>query len=249
MGATQGAILVMTVMGWAGPASAQVPANSPLSWEPFAGPVEIDSTEAGLRASEHLGLLAPDMTLALVTLTDRHPFGEARETQAWLASVPSVCVEPLRGAAAWQTSLHVAVDAMDGRLLLAFTTPKAEWVTPGIAARDPEEQARNDKWAFERLTDSTVTSDVPQVLGSVWSHLIDVAEAGQIILRPREVSSGYPQPEVSGEITPAGTVRVRWIVQVLGTVTWPGEGNDYFTGLIALFEDENLALVRGVMMP
>ncbi|MGQ0723263.1 MAG: hypothetical protein ACT4PE_17080 [Candidatus Eiseniibacteriota bacterium] len=215
----------------------------------MAGPTEIDSLEARLLATEHLGLLgSSDMTLTLATVSDRHPFGESKERGAWLATAPSVCVEPLRGAATWYATLHVVIDATDGRLILAFTSPKAEWVKPGIAARDPEEQAREFGWSYHRLDTLSLRSSIPQVLGSYWSHIGDPAKAGQIVLRPRWVSWSAV-PRRAGDLTGEAPARIGWIVQVLGTVTWPGEGNDYFTGLIARFHDEDLALGGAVMMP
>lgn len=222
--------------------------RSPIATLPVSNEV-LDSVEAA--ATKPLGFAlrarAP-LRVELRRLTDEVEFGAPlRDRLAWVASYRGITLETSRGDTVL-LDLEVAYDVGSGELLLAHTPLKDESVRPVMTPRNPDDEAKRAGWSFERLEESP-TSDAVDVMAAIWGRRgFDPGVAGQVILRPRRLTSTYPRDPDTGQLKYDSTPI--WIVELRGQIIEQHRINDnYFTGFLALVEDGSNKLVRVRYMP
>jgi hypothetical protein len=138
-------------------------------------------------------------------------------------------------------------------LILAFTTPRDEWVLPqdtSLVIRDVETEAARLSKSITPLRDEEfglLTLDLSEVLTALWYHGVHPSTAGQVIVRPRMVESDWPpDPERQRFLT-----KPFWLVQALGSVTtfYPGDWPRYGSGRLLLIRDDDIEISLGLTLP
>ena len=152
---------------------------------------------------------------ASVMLSDSLEPGDAVKAE-WIR-VEGVVVVSLKGVR--QTiALNLFFDPLSQWLLVACTDPLGRWISlPPDASprRDPRTLLTGEGWKIEPL-DGFPESTVEDVMAYVWSHAgMRPGFAGQIAVRPRAVSGGYPMTGGSdGRPVPVWPNReIRWLAQ------------------------------------
>lgn len=219
------------------------------------GPVaEATRLELALRASELTGVDAAAMTVVRADLVDHMPLGDrASESEALAVRVHGVSVAyPDAGGRCPagtrdDVDMVLVFDRADRHLMVAYTSPRSEWILPGSGARYSDAWPRiQEIWGGPRpLGPVALRLGVADVLACVWAHDIRPSDAGQIVMRPRIVSDPWPaQHGAAGGADGAGD-EVVWIVDVRGVITEmrPGEQPPYWSGRVFVINDANGASI------
>jgi hypothetical protein len=92
--------------------------------------------------------------------------------------------------------------------------------------------------------------DVGEVLRSLWTYRgFDPSTVGQIVLRPRLVTCGFP---VNPDGTPTYNMHKTWVADIYGIElghTDTGGRDVYFSRCLGLVDDENGALYQLRYLP
>lgn len=249
-----------------------------LSWKKTQVQSTLPDKEAHRAAATYLGLAAaaaapPDQS-TFVKITDNTRYGNVTKTvfYGWQLHYSGVTVVNKISGASSKVSLTVLIDGSIGAnrrptkaLVAAFTDiNRATWREPVLPRRDYSQAMQDDGWAVDRLSTTPLNANVTQVLAALWAnHGIDPAQAGQILLRPMQVSLALPAKRDSGgRLQPLMPKGIYWVALVTGTktrsITGPdpmapspvtGGGERYMTGLAALFSDIDAQPVRGIYLP
>ncbi|NWG87380.1 MAG: hypothetical protein HXY26_07730 [Hydrogenophilaceae bacterium] len=230
-------------------------------------------------AANYLGLPAtapvtPDQS-AFVQITDSARYGgNVAKTvlYGWQLHYSGVTVVNKNSGRSSQVNLTLLIDGSTGpngrptKALVAAITDinQAAWLPPVLPSRDYTQAMRDDGWTVDRLQTTPLNSKVTQLLAALWmNNGIDPAQAGQILLRPMQVSLALPAKRASGgRLQPLQPTGIYWIALVTGTRTHTITGPDpispspatttserYMTGLVALFSDFGQQSIRGIYLP
>jgi hypothetical protein len=217
------------------------PGRSPVSWRRHGATGALRVPIEGV--VERYAQAGAGWTAESGFLTDRHPFGAANEgVLLTLVRVPdlrfdvgpasdedsiSASTKDLEAIArAGRMDMSLVLD-QSGQLIAAYSDPKETWVLPmlGSTPRDPEAEATGRATIGPLPPGTKLRSSIAQILGQLRNIEVNPGLAGQVVLRPRLVTSPWPPTQVDGEWVPNTAPRVYWLVQVLGMdIPSPGVG-------------------------
>ncbi|WP_126452900.1 hypothetical protein [Sulfuriflexus mobilis] len=245
-----------------------------LSWESTRVPPTISLNEANRAAAKYLGLTATSDRSAFVQITDSTRYGNVAQTvfPGWQLHYTGIPVANKNTGASSLVNLTVLIDGSTGpdgrptKALVAAITDinQATWLPPILPKRDYTQAMQDDGWQVDRLPSTPLNSNATQLFAALWANNgIDPAQAGQILLRPMQVTLALPaKRDSSGRLQPLQPSGIYWIALVTGTKTHiitppdsivpsPATTRDerYMTGLVALFSDIGQQSVRGVYLP
>ena len=219
-----------------------IPAHSPLSWTAASERTRLTEKEAAANAAKLLGVAPEAIPRAhLVYFRDsENPALKSEKQLAWLAEAPAVEIKrpEYLGGGSVRSLLVVCLDAQDGTLVCVFTPAKERWLMPATGApKESEailESMRRERWTIDRLNGAPESTG-KAVLERLWqSFAIGPGDAGQIIARPVQVQTQYPEipihrVDVRGDGVSVHPVRRAWIMATMGG---PREelGHTYITG-------------------
>jgi hypothetical protein len=231
------------------------PPDSPITTEQapvqIASRLEQPSVVNMIKSNTISGKAPVDVRISFIT--DEVELGfPIKNTVAWIASYRDVEIVNKSGKTS-KVGLDVAYDVDNGEILLAYTHPRDEWVVPSLPIRDPEKEASKARWDVARAEPQSVSTDVIEVIQAIWNDIgLDPSEAGQIVLRPRIITCGFPRdPQTKKPLYVETPV---WIVDVRGIELMnSGEKIDgvdaYFSGFLGLVDDSSKKLFRIRYMP
>jgi len=267
---TVGLVLALSVVALAAHVAATEP---PLRMGPPESPITVSSTKeiakatatsAARSTSRLLGLpsVAPSR-LVEARITDARPFGDpTSERVVWLAEYDSLVI-PRRGPGVtrfWDNvpdttitlDIRVAVDPQSGKVLLAYTPSRPEWVAPMYPRRDVEETLRDRGWSLGPAPADSIVSSVIEVMRVMRNNRGPAfRSAGQIVIRPRMVRNSRIKLLLDGELRPVEPARLVWLVELMGSVTERvGSGHDqYWTRVLSFIDDRTLRGIYGIPEP
>ena len=198
--------------------------DSPLSWRTVSETPALDVSAARGRAATYLGV--PDaqaVSYEVGRITDRNELGDpVSDRLAYAFLFPSVPWERnFEGRVdAGQVDLQVVVDARTGELILAFTPARSEWVERDNSPFRPlNDVAEENGWTLLPAAVPDLRSTIADVLQAAFAQYAPmIAEAGQIVIRPRWVEQKFPA-RLDGEIlVPLRSPGLGWIVHTMGSV-------------------------------
>lgn len=249
-----------------------------LSWQSTRVAPTFSLGEASLAAAKYLGLPAtasatPDQS-AFVQITDSARYANVVGTTfyGWQLHYSGIPVVNKNSGRSSQANLTLLIDGSigpDGRptkaLVAAITDiNQASWLPPMLPSRDYTKAMQDDGWTVDRLLATPLNSNVTQLLAALWTNNgIDPAQAGQVLLRPMQVSLALPaKRDGGGRLQPLRPTGIYWIALVTGTrthtITGPDpiapspaskSGERYMSGLVGLFSDIGQQSIRGIYLP
>lgn len=245
-----------------------------LSWKSTRVAPTFSLGEAKRAAAGYLGLAATSDRAVYVQIADSARYGNVKGTvfYGWQLHYSGIPVVNKNTRASSTVDLTVLIDGSIGtngrptKALVAALTDinPTTWLPPILPKRDYTQAMQDDGWTVERLQSTPLSSNVTQLFAALWANNgIDPAQAGQILLRPMQVSLALPaKRDSSGRLQPLRPTGIYWVALVTGTKTHIISGPDpiapspattsderYMTGLVALFNDIGQQSVRGIYLP
>jgi hypothetical protein len=127
----------------------------------------------------------------------------------------------------------VVLDDADGSVVCFYTRSRSDWVLPWDGSEDSIEWiAERVGWSIRASSVRQVKGSLPPILGALWGkHGVHPGLAGQIVVRPRQVSfrSEPVRPWLNEAL---------WLVEVRGTVTRQQWGS-YKSGAVGFVDPKN----------
>jgi hypothetical protein len=237
-------------------------ARSPVTWYETE---ELDgATRAMLQpvAACLLGVEPSEIRGGRGELTDEHSFGRPNATQVLVRlTVPGIELRHERTHETATVEISLVLDPTDSTLVMAYTASRSEWVLPQRDewARDPEAELSSVDTIREVApitgTDE-LQSSIVEVLEKVWAvRAINPSRMGQVILRPRSVTTTYPPIyHEDGTDEPNLHVALYWVLEAMGAMMPgahypPGTQPEYMSTAIEFLDDSNLGTVQGYYCP
>lgn len=188
-----------------------------------------------------------DASVQSAVVSDAAPLGESRTDALWIVRVAEMRVEEgidaaVRRPRAVRLSLNVAIAKDDGRLVVAWTDPHRRWVIPRGRPREfrTVDDALSGHRSIARVPpDTKMQMTLTEVLQRAWASGMPLAEAGQIIVRPRVVDTSWPPTVVDGVASENRVPRVYWIIQAAGYVAAQFVPDAYETCEILMIADDD----------
>lgn len=213
------ALGAITACGHAQPVQYGRP-SSPLSWRVLTAEEPIRESEFSLSRNILGSVPEHPTSLVLADFKDERPYGEKEQRRVLLARFDSVVVRAANEGSPTVIALNVACDAETKELVCAFTDSSPRWAVSTLPPQDIMTGfTRSGGWRVSPARYDSLRSSLTDILAAVWKDWggLDLSTAGQVIIRPRFVTSRFPAREVEGTLVPLYPPSNVWIVEVLGT--------------------------------
>lgn len=257
------AVALALATSWWNAATAQVPdirrgaGRSPVAWHSSGGVTEAERSRVVAVVRERVSQDVSGVQVDVGALTDSTPLGVSLEGRSLLRA--SVAGVRLSGPAGASCRINVTVVlAVDGtEPLVAYTESRPEWCLPWADSLVREPSDALAEMASIRDVQALAASDrlestLAEVLERAWRWGVDPRSAGQIIVRPRRVSTTHPPAFRGDQYEPDLRTAPHWIVEALGAVFGqydPTIRPPYFSGRLLILSDADPVPMQGCYFP